>query len=117
IVLANGKIFLEVQPTVRSVNNAFGISTSFGFSPGFSVQQVTTRVTMEAGQTLAIGGMIQTSTLASANKVPILGDLPFFGVLFSSVEHHEQEQELVVLVTPYLVDPMDCKQAPCKLPG
>ena len=49
--------------------------------------------------------------------MPFFGDLPFAGVLFSSVAHTEQEQEMVVLVTPYLVDPMDCKQAPCKLPG
>jgi pilus assembly protein CpaC len=72
---------------------------------------------MEAGQTFAIGGLIQTSVLASTNKVPVVGDLPFVGTLFSSINHTEQEQELVILVTPYLVDPMDCKQAPCKLPG
>ncbi|MBX7106145.1 MAG: pilus assembly protein N-terminal domain-containing protein, partial [Gemmataceae bacterium] len=117
IVLNNGKVFLEVEPVVRSVDNGLGINTAFGFTPGFSVQRVQTRVTMEAGQTFAIGGLIQTSVVASTTKVPLLGDLPFAGVLFSSVSHTEQEQEMVVLVTPYLVDPMDCKQAPCKLPG
>jgi len=117
IVLADGKIFLEVQPTVRSVDNALGINTAFGFTPGFTVQQVTTRVTMETGQTFAIGGLIQSSVQASANKTPVLGDLPFVGTLFSSINYTDQEQELVILVTPYLVDPMDCKQAPCKLPG
>jgi pilus assembly protein CpaC len=117
IVLSDGKIFLEVQPTVRSVDNALGINTAFGFTPGFTVQQVTTRVTMETGQTFAIGGLIQSSVQASANKTPVLGDLPFVGTLFSSINYTDQEQELVILVTPYLVDPMDCKQAPCKLPG
>lgn len=117
IVLADGKIFLEVQPTVRSVDNALGINTAFGFTPGFTVQQVTTRVTMETGQTFAIGGLIQSSVQASTNKTPILGDMPFVGPLFSSINYTDQEQELVILVTPYLVDPMDCKQAPCKLPG
>lgn len=117
IVLQNNKIFLEVNPEVRSVDNALGINTSFGFTPGFSVQRIATRVTMEAGQTLAIGGLIQTATQTSANKIPVIGDVPFVGTLFSSITHTEQEQELVVLVTPYLVDAMDCKQAPCKLPG
>lgn len=117
IVLNNGKIFLEVEPTVRNVDNGLGINTAFGFTPGFSVQRVQTRVTMEAGQTFAVGGLIQNQVTASANKVPVLGDLPFLGTVFSSVVHTDIEQELLVLVTPYLVDPMDCKQAPCQLPG
>lgn len=117
IVLSNGKIFLEVNPSIRNVNNAFGINTAFGFTPGFNEQSVTTRVTMEAGQTFAIGGLVQTESQASTNKVPFLGDLPYLGVLFSSITNTEIEQEMIVLVTPYLVDPMDCKQAPCKLPG
>src|SRR6185295_19215883 len=41
----------------------------------------------------------------------------FIGGLFSNIAYSEQEREVVVLVTPYLVDPMDCRQAPCKLPG
>lgn len=117
IVLSNGKIFLEVNPSIRNVNNAFGINTAFGFTPGFNEQSVTTRVTMEAGQTFAIGGLVQTESQASTNKVPVLGDLPYLGMLFSSISNTEIEQEMIVLVTPYLVDPMDCKQAPCKLPG
>jgi pilus assembly protein CpaC len=117
IVLNNGRIFLEVEPTVRAVDNALGINTAFGFTPGFTVQSVRTRVTMEAGQTFAIGGLVQNLVQADTNKVPWLGDLPFVGAAFSSVAYRESEQEVVVLVTPYLVDPMDCKQAPCKLPG
>lgn len=117
IVQSNGRIYLEVEPVVRSVDNAFGISTSFGFTPGFTVQRVHTQVTMDAGQTFAIGGLIQTAVQASSAKLPFVGDLPFVGPAFSSVSYQTQEQELVVLVTPYLVDAMDCKQAPCKLPG
>jgi pilus assembly protein CpaC len=115
--LDNGKIFLEVNPEVRGRDDGNGISTSTGFVPGFSVQRVSTRVTMEAGQTFAIGGLIQTETSSTTNKVPFLGDLPFIGAAFSSVSYEDREEELVILVTPYLVDPMDCKQAPCKVPG
>jgi len=61
--------------------------------------------------------LIQNEIGGQTNKTPILGDIPFLGPLFSVVSYEEQERELVVLVTPYLVDPMDCKQAPCKLPG
>jgi pilus assembly protein CpaC len=47
----------------------------------------------------------------------VLGDLPFIGVAFSSVLHSEDEQELIVLVTPHLVDGQDCRQSPKRLPG
>lgn len=117
IVLNNGRVFLEVRPLVRAVNNGLGINTAFGFVPGFDEQGIETRVTLDPGHTLAIGGILQNTVQASNDKVPIVGELPYLGFFFSRVEYVEQEQELVVLVTPYLVDPMDCRQAPCKLPG
>jgi pilus assembly protein CpaC len=117
IVQGNGRILLEVHPRVRSVNQALGITTSFGFVPGFSEQSVVTQVEMEPGQTFAIGGLLQTVIQASAERVPFLGDLPFVGGFFNSVFYSEEEDELVILVTPHLVDPMDCNQAPKHLPG
>lgn len=117
IVLGNGKIQLDVQPRVRSVNNALGLSTSFGFVPGFDDKRVTATVEMEAGQTLVIGGLIQNETLGTTFKLPVLGDIPFLGVLFSTKGFRETEQEVVVLVTPHLVDPQSCDQLNKLLPG
>lgn len=117
IVYGNGKIYLEVAPRVRGVNNGLGITTTFGTVPGFDEQSVRTSVVLEAGQTFAIAGLIQTSQQASTAKVPLLGEIPFLGTLFSSVSYSEQEQELVILVTPHLVDAMDCNQVPRRLPG
>ncbi|MCE9530661.1 MAG: hypothetical protein K8T89_05960 [Planctomycetes bacterium] len=118
IVYGNGKIYLEVAPRIRAVN--FGNNTiNVGGTtvPAFDDQSVRTSIVMEAGQTFAIGGLIQTSLQATSTKVPFLGELPFFGVLFSQTSQTEQESELVILVTPHLVDPMDCNQVPGKLPG
>ncbi|MCY2940681.1 MAG: hypothetical protein NTV50_03315, partial [Planctomycetota bacterium] len=67
--------------------------------------------------TFVIGGLIQNETRGIVNKVPVLGDLPFLGVLFSTKEYTETEQEVVILVTPYLVDPQSCDQLPKLLPG
>jgi pilus assembly protein CpaC len=72
---------------------------------------------MEPGQTFAIGGLIQTTTQGAATKVPVIGDLPFIGNVFRTNLHQEQESELIILVTPHLVDAMDCRQAPKRLPG
>ena len=117
IVYGNGKIYLEVAPSVTSVNFANGITINGSPTPGFDEQRVRTSIVMESGQTFAIGGLIQTTTQSTTTKVPVLGDLPFFGTLFSSVLQSEDEQELVILVTPHLVDPMDCNQVPRRLPG
>ncbi len=117
IVLGNGKIYLEVSPVVRSVNQGRGINTAFGFVPGFDEQSVRTALELEPGQTMAIGGLIQTTSSATASRVPILGDIPYLGGMFNTVLHSEEETEVVILVTPYLVDGQDCQQAPKHLPG
>src|SRR4029077_17107831 len=56
-------------------------------------------------------------TDVSTSKVPVLGDIPFLGVAFSFKNSTETEDELVILVTPHLVDAMACDQAPKILPG
>jgi pilus assembly protein CpaC len=117
IVYGNGKIYLEVAPRVRGVNQGLGIVTSFGAVPGFDEQSVRTSIVLESGQTFAIGGLIQSNVQSSIVKVPVLGEIPFIGAAFSVISQTEQENELVILVTPHLVDPMDCSQIPGRLPG
>src|SRR5207302_7854975 len=85
--------------------------------PGRVEQSARTVVEIEDGQTLAIGGLIQHIASATTNKVPVLGDLPFVGAAFSTKTYSDTEQELVILVTPHLVDPMACNQLPKCLPG
>lgn len=117
IVYGNGKIYLEVSPRIRAVNQGLGVTTTFGTVPGFDEQSVRTSIVLEAGQTFAIGGLIQTNVQSSVSKVPVLGEIPFLGSAFSVVTQTEQEQELIILVTPHLVDAMDCNQVPKRLPG
>jgi len=119
IVLGNGKIYMEVEPSVSNLNAANGVTLpgATTITPGRDVQTVRTSVLMEDGQTFAIGGLIQHTVQGSTSKLPFLGELPFVGVAFSQKVFTDTETELVVLVTPHLIDPMDCKQLPAKLPG
>jgi len=78
---------------------------------------VRSTIRVEDGQTIAIGGLIQTSISGNTQKLPILGDLPYVGVAFRTVSYTETEEELLVLVTPRLVDAMSCDQLPKLLPG
>ena len=117
IVLGDGRIHLEVEPEVSSLNAAFGTSIQGTVVPGRTTQRVHTTVDIEPGQTLVIGGLIQREVTGSTQKVPVLGDLPYVGAAFRTISFEEQESELLVLVTPHLVDPMSCDQLPRRLPG
>ena len=117
IVLGNGKIQLEVEPEVSNIDATVGTSISGTVVPGRNTQRVHTTVVIEDGQTLAIGGLIQNTVTGTTQKVPILGDLPYLGAAFSAKSYNEIESELVVLVTPHLVDPMACNQLPKHVPG
>jgi pilus assembly protein CpaC len=117
IVYANGMIWLEVNPRVTAVNRGLSIDIGGTQTPGFDEQTVRTAVMLESGQTFAVGGLIQNRVRALSRKIPVLGDLPFVGIGFSRVEHEQDEEELVILVTPRLVGPMNCDQVPKRLPG
>jgi len=117
IVYGDGRIYLEVNPRISSVNNGRGITTAFGFTPGFNETQARSSITLQSGQTYAIGGLLETTVQASAQKVPYLGDLPLVGAAFSSMTHDERETELLILVTPRLVEPLNSDQVPRRVPG
>ncbi|MCS7023048.1 MAG: pilus assembly protein N-terminal domain-containing protein, partial [Gemmataceae bacterium] len=117
IVYGNGMIWLEIQPRISAVNFGLGIIINGQATPGFTEQSVRTAVMLESGQTYAIGGLIQNSVEATNSKVPVLGDLPFIGVGFSRLRHEVREQELIILVTPRLVGPLNCDQVPKRVPG
>jgi pilus assembly protein CpaC len=117
IVLGNGRIHLEVEPEVSSLNSNAGVSISGATVAGRQTQRVHTTVELESGQTFVIGGLISHVTNSTANKVPVLGQLPFIGALFSTKTATDDEAELVVMVTPHLVDAQSCDQLVKVLPG
>ena len=117
IVMGNGKIYLEIEPEVSDLDPTVGTTIQGTTVAGRSTQNIHTAVMMEDGQTLALGGLIQNEVTAHIVKVPILGSIPVVGACFSSKQFQETERELVVLVTPHVVDPMACDQVPKYVPG
>jgi pilus assembly protein CpaC len=117
VVHGNGKIWLEINPRISAVSQALGIVVNGNVTPGFTEQTARATVEMESGQTYAIGGLIQNSVQAATSKIPVLGDVPYLGTAFSTIRYEERESELIILVTPRLVGPMDCSQLPKRLPG
>jgi pilus assembly protein CpaC len=117
IVLGNGRIHLEIEPSVSTLDTAAGTIINGNVVAGRAIQRVHTSIEMETGQTFVIGGLIQRTVQATANKVPVLGQIPFLGALFSDKNIQEVETELIVMVTPHLVDPQSACQVTKVVPG
>ncbi len=121
IVLGDGKIYLEVDPKVDNPSKdpllGAPIPGTSGTVAGRTGQEVHTSVVMEDGQTYVIGGLIQRTMNASTQRLPVLGSCPVIGPLFRTTTYTEGEQELVILITPHLVDASTCGQLPHYLPG
>lgn len=73
-------------------------------SPSFTKRDVATHAVVQDGQTVALGGIIQYSNTLSTNRVPLLGAIPFLGALFGSTQYQTQETELIVLITPRIIN-------------
>src|SRR5262249_11829988 len=112
IVLGNGRIHLEVEPEFSFLDPANGTVIQGTLVPGGDTHRIPTTVEMDVGNTFVMGGLIQHRVDGSTEKLPILGDLPFIGTAFSRKGYQENEEEVIILVTPHLVEAFDCSQAP-----
>ncbi len=106
-------IRLQVNPSFSSING----DTSVNGIPGLNRRMVQTTVDLREGQWLAIAGLIQDEQGGNRAAVPLLGNLPKIGGLFSNASTTRSETELIVLVSPELVHPMESEQVPVLLPG
>jgi pilus assembly protein CpaC len=91
LVLGNGRIHLEVEPEVSTLDPAAGVAIAGATVPGRVTQRIHTTVEMESGQTYVIGGLIQKLNAGNAIKVPVLGQIPFLGTAFSTKSYTDDE--------------------------
>jgi pilus assembly protein CpaC len=117
IVLGNGNIRLEVRPMVSEIDTSRGVTLNTFVVPAIRKRQVDTGVELKAGQTLALAGLLQYRTESQNKGIPWVADLPWIGAAFRRVHEEVNEIELLVLVTPELVDAMDCEEVPPCGPG
>ena len=113
-VLANGHISMRVRPEVSELSSE-GAVTLNGFQvPALTVRRTETTVELGSGQSFMIAGLLSNNSQNTIQKLPGAGDLPILGSLFRSTSYKRGETELVIVVTPYLVNPTDA--ADIKLP-
>ncbi|MFC3282191.1 type II and III secretion system protein family protein [Litchfieldella rifensis] len=104
VLLPNDRISLEVRPEVSSLTTS-GVEIAGTSVPGLQVRRADTLVEVGSGQTFAIAGLFQRNASNNIERVPVLGDLPVLGNLFRSRRFQRNETELVILITPYIVEP------------
>jgi pilus assembly protein CpaC len=113
-ILDGDVVRLTVDPEVSSIDNTIATTLVAGGSPvpGVATRKAHTTVELKDGQTLMIAGLMQLTLEGQTSRIPGLGDLPIIGPFFSNTSSKRQEKELVVMVTPYLIEPMNCDQVP-----
>ena len=104
-VLGEGLVNLRVRPEVSVLDRANGIRANGIDIPGISVRRADTTVELRDGQAFAIAGLLQNNYSNDVRKTPWLGSVPILGALFSSKRYQRNESELVIIVTPHLVQP------------
>ncbi|MFZ2101501.1 MAG: type II and III secretion system protein family protein [Oricola sp.] len=101
-VLKDGLISLEIEPEVSSIDKSYD---AFGY-PVFSVRRAKTSVDLKSGQSFMMAGLFQSENDLSRKNLPGTRKLPVIGALFASKEFQRRETDLVIIVTPHLVRPI-----------
>ncbi len=111
-VFSDGRIALQVSPTLSQLSSANSVTLSASGSssavtvPSLIVQQASSTVILGSGQGMALAGLLEDQSNETDNAVPGIGELPVLGALFRGDAFQRQQQELVITVTPYLVNPV-----------
>lgn len=105
VVLSGGRISLRVRPEVSELSTTGQIQLNGYTVPGLTTRRAETTIELGSGQSFAIGGLLQNNATSTVNRYPGLGNLPVLGALFRSDQFQRNETELVIIVTPYLVNP------------
>lgn len=107
-VLSENRIRIQVQPEVSQRNDGDGVALGDNgiVVPAFDVRRASTTVELAPGESFMIAGLMQDTLRSEINQVPGVSEIPVLSSLFRQTSYDRQETELVLAVTPYLVDPM-----------
>ncbi len=106
-VLSNNRISMLVAPEVSELDFSTAVSFAGFVIPSITTRRVSTTVELADGQSFAIAGLLKDELREGVRKFPLLGDIPILGALFRSTSFQKNTTELVIIVTPHLVRPVD----------
>lgn len=107
VVMQDGVIALDIEPEVSAIDSTASYRIGDIAVPGFTVRRAKTSIDLKSGQSFMVAGLLQNENNMTTEQVPGLGKLPVLGPLFTSKSYQRKETELVIIVTPHLVKPID----------
>jgi type II secretory pathway component GspD/PulD (secretin) len=108
----DGRVLMELRPgfaaAIRSSQNVQADNETFGVMfPSIVTKDIKTNVTIESGQTVVIGGLMEQGQMTVQQGVPWLKDLPIINYLFTTRKNYDEQTKLMIMITPYIVDSED----------
>ena len=116
-ILGNGRVRLEIEAAIRDRDFSNAVTVAGVTVPAFIVRKANTQVEMNFGEALVIAGLVSQRQDATSQKIPFFGELPWIGTAFGRKSYTEAETELMIVVTPDIVSPMQSDQLPAGGPG
>jgi pilus assembly protein CpaC len=107
VVLEDGRISMRVRPEVSELSTEGSIRLNGFDVPALTTRRAETTVELGSGQSFMIAGLLRNTSTNTIDRTPFLGSLPILGALFRSTRFRRAETELVIIVTPYLVQPIN----------
>ncbi len=97
-ITPDNKIILDLVVTQDTISDI-----QSGQAPAIDTQRIGTQVLVNNGETIVLGGIYQQAIISTVSKVPVLGDIPYFGWLFRNTSQYNEKKELLIFVTPRIV--------------
>lgn len=114
-VLSKNRLRIQVQPEVSEISNENQLVVTGFVAPSIITRRASTTVELAPGESFMIAGLLRDNVTTTIDQLPGAGEIPVLGALFRSTAYQRKETELVIAVTPYLVDPI--KDSDIKLPS
>jgi len=105
-VLRGGLINLVIKPEVSEIDTTHTVTVAGTSVPGLITRKASTTLELRDGQSFMLGGLLQNQTTSAQDQLPWVGDVPVLGALFRSAQYQKNETDLVIVVTPHIVNPM-----------
>jgi pilus assembly protein CpaC len=116
-VVGRERILLKVAPEVSELDYSAGVTIAGTTVPALNVRRTDTSISLADGESFVISGLIRTRNSSAVDKFPGLGDIPVLGALFRNSSINREESELLMIVTPHLVQPLAVNAQLPSLPG
>lgn len=116
-VIGRSRIALKVAPEVSELDYTNAVTIAGTTVPALTIRRTDTSISLADGESFVVSGLISTNNTSQIDKFPGLGDIPILGALFRSSQVNKEERELLMIVTPHLVQPLAANAPLPALPG